>query len=188
VAITLTIISWLVLIGFLGLGAWKIRSGQTAVGVVLVVITLLAWPIWQWVRPHVAYANITGTEVKREDHDQNVKTPSRDVRYIYANDGRDRQFRNEDSWAWFKLNSDDTFGRAKRLEDSDQKVWIVYYGLRSNLLSWHPNVISVTERFPVVSTVRMAVFYGLSVVFWGGLAWGALRFGRSAGTAGSSSS
>ena len=109
-AITLTIISWLVLIGFLGLGAWKIRSGQTAVGVVLVVITLLAWPIWQWMRPHVAYADITGTEVKREDHDQNAKTPNRDVRYIYANDGRDRQFRNEDSWAWFKLNSDDTFG------------------------------------------------------------------------------
>jgi hypothetical protein len=188
VAITLTIISWLVLIGFLGLGAWKIRSGQTAVGVVLVVITLLAWPIWQWVRPHVAYANITGTEVKREDHDQNVKTPSRDVRYIYANDGRDRQFRNEDSWAWFKLNSDDTFGRAKRLEDSDQKVWIVYYGLRSNLLSWHPNVISVTERFPVVSTVRLAIFYGLSAVFWGGLAWGALKFGRSERVAGPSSS
>jgi len=188
VAITLTIISWLVLIGFLGLGAWKIRSGQTSVGVVLVVITLLAWPIWQWMRPHVAYANITGTEVKREDHDQNVKTPSRDVRYIYANDGRDRQFRNEDSWAWFKLNSDDTFGRAKRLEDSDQKVWIVYYGLRSNLLSWHPNVISVTERFPVISTVRLAIFYGLSAVFWGGLAWGALKFGRRERVAGPSSS
>jgi hypothetical protein len=110
------------------------------------------------------------------------------VRYIYANDGSDRQFRNEDSWAWFKLNSDDTFGRAKRLENSDQKAWIVYYGLRSNLLSWHPNVISVTERFPVVSTVRMAIFYGLSVVFWGVLAWGALRLGRSERFASSSSS
>jgi len=187
-AITLTIISWLVLIGFLGLGAWKIRSEQPAVGVVLVVITLLAWPIWEWMRPQVAYADITGTEVKREDHDRNAKTPNRDVRYIYANDGSDRQFRNEDSWAWFKLNSDDTFGRAKRLENSDQKAWIVYYGLRSNLLSWHPNVISVTERFPVVSTVRMAIFYGLSVVFWGVLAWGALRLGRSERFASSSSS
>jgi hypothetical protein len=187
-AITLTIVSLLVLIGFLGLGAWKIKSGQTAVGVVLVVLTLLAWPVWEWMRPHVAYADITGTEVKREDHDHNAKTPDRDVRYIYANDGSDRQFRNEDSWAWFKLNSDNTFGRAKRLEDSGQKAWIVYYGLRSNILSWHPNVISVTERFPFVSTVRMAVFYGLSVVFWGGLAWAALRLGRGEGVANPSSS
>ena len=177
-AMTLTIITWLVLVGFVSWGAWKIRSGQTPVGVALIVITLIAWPCWQWARPHVAYADITGTEVKRVDHDDNAGTPSQDVRYIYANDGRDRQFRNEDSWPWFKLNSDSTFGRAKRLEDSEQMAWIVYYGLRSNLLSWHPNVLSVTERFPVVSTIRMAIFYGLSVVFWGAIAWLAFRLGR----------
>lgn len=177
-AMTLTIITWLVLIGFLGWGAWKIRNGQTAVGIALIVITLIAWPLWQWARPHVVYAAITGTEVKRVDHDRKASTPTQDVRYIYANDGRDRQFRNEDSWPWFKVNSDSTFGRAKRLEDSEEKVWIVYYGLRSNLLSWHPNVLSVTERFPVVSTVRMIIFYGLSVVLWGAVAWLALRLAR----------
>jgi hypothetical protein len=177
VTIVLTTITWLVLIGFLGWGAWKIRSGQTAFGIALIVFTLLAWPPWQWARPHVVYASITGTEVKRVDHDRDASTPSRDVRYIYANDGRDRQFRNEDSWLWLKVNSDSTFGRAKRLEDGDEKAWIVYYGLRSNLLSWHPNVLSLTERFPFVSTVRMTIFYGLSVVFWGAIAWLALRLG-----------
>ena len=59
--------------------------------------------------------------------------------------------------------------------------------MRSNLLSWHPNVISVTERFPVVSTVRMATFYGLSVVFWGAFAWGALRLRPGERDAGPSS-
>jgi hypothetical protein len=174
----LTTITWLVLAGFLGWGLWKIRAGQTAFGIALIVITLLAWPVWQWARPHVVYAAITGTEVKRVDHDSNDRTPSRDVRYIYANDGRDRQFRNEDSWLWLKVNSDSTFGRAKRLEDTKDRAWIVYYGWRSNLFSWHPNVLSLTERFPFVSTVRMIIFYGLSLVLWGGIAWLASRFGQ----------
>ena len=178
-ATTLTTITWLVLIGFLGWGAWKIRGGQRAAGIALIVFTLIAWPVWQWARPHVTYADITGTEVKRVDHDRNVSTPTRDVRYIYANDGHDRQFRNEDSWPWVKFNTDSTFGRAKRLEDSEAKAWIVYYGLRSNFLSWHPNVLSVTERFPVISTVRMVIFYGLSVVFWGAIGWLAFRLGRN---------
>ena len=177
-SIVLTITSWLVLIGFLGWGAWKISQGQTAFGIALIVVTLIAWPAWQWARPHVVHASITGTEVKRVDHDSNAGTPSRDVRYIYANDGGDRQFRNEDAWLWVKFNSDSTFGKAKRLEDSNDKAWIVYYGWRSNLFSWHPNVLSLTERFPFVSSVRMLIFYGLSVFAWGAIAWLAFRLER----------
>lgn len=174
-AILQTTVTWLVLLGFLGWGFWNIKSGHKTIGIALIVITLLLWPGWQWTRPHVIHANITGTEVKRVDHDSSDLTPTRDVRYIYANDGRDRQFRNEDSWLWLKVNSDSTFGRAKRLENSDDLAWIVYYGWRSNLFSWHPNVLSVTERFPFVSTVRMTLFYGLSLLLWGGIAWLALK-------------
>lgn len=178
-SVILTIISWLVFFGFLGLGAWKLRKGQTTVGIALIVITLIVWPLWEWARPHAIHASITGTEVKRVDHDSDAGTPSRDVRYIYANDGRDRQFRNEDAWVWLKVNSDSTFGKAKRLEKSEEQAWIVYYGWRSNLFSWHPNILSLTERFPFISSVRMAIFFGLSVLLWGAIAWLALRFGRS---------
>ena len=186
-AIVLTTVTWLLLLGFLGFGFWNYRSGQKTVGVALIIVTLLVWPAWQWARPHVIHANITGTEVKRVDHDGVDRTPTRDVRYIYANDGRDRQFRNEDSWLWLKVNSDTTFGRAKRLENSEERVWIVYYGWRSNLFSWHPNVMSLTEQFPFVSSVRMALFYGLSVLLWGGIAWLALRLRRDNDTSNNAS-
>lgn len=182
-AISLTSITWLILLGFIAWGAWNIWRRHTAAGVALILITIVVWPLWEWARPHVTHANITGTEVKRVDHDGDAGTPNHDVRYIYANDGGDRQFRNEDAWPWFKLNSDTTFGRAKRLENSEGKAWIVYYGWRSDLFSWHPNVLSVTEQFPVISTIRMIIFYGLSVVLWGAIAWLAIRLKRSADVA-----
>ena len=109
----LTVLTWLILLGFCGWAWWKVRKGQRGLGIALLAVTLTAWPFWEWARPHVIHGVITGTEVKRVDHDHNPATQTKDVRFIYAHAERDFQFRNEDSWLWIKVNSDSIFGRAK---------------------------------------------------------------------------
>lgn len=77
---------------------------------------------------------------------------ARDVKFVDTVNQKNnaRVFRNEDTgWGWppyFKFNSSDVQARAANListETDKQWVLIRHYGVRSNLLSIYPNVLSI---------------------------------------------
>jgi len=107
---------------------------------------------------------------------------TRDVRYIESlrPDRRERVFRNEDTgWGWppfFKMNSADMQARARDLvSTAEEPRWVRlrYYGIRSQLFSIYPNVLSVTQvqdpddvGLPWVRITAFAALAGLALWVW----------------------
>ncbi|MCA8881725.1 MAG: DUF1523 family protein [Rhodobacteraceae bacterium] len=108
---------------------------------------------------------IVGSEVRRveigpnaifwagaEPTDKNAQ--NRDIKFISAvyESGRTRVYRNEDTgWGWppyFKFDSADVQAQAANLTSNQSApVWVQvrYYGIRSNLFSIYPNVLSMKK-------------------------------------------
>lgn len=60
--------------------------------------------------------------------------------FVTDKDGNKEEFKNVDAWALFKFNS----SHLQNQMDTDQKLDIETDGIRFPLLSWYPNVTSVT--------------------------------------------
>ncbi len=94
--------------------------------------------------------HITGTEVKRFDTKTKEGQMSSDVRLIYAQtlDGKTRVYKNVDTGWWppyLKFDSGDIAGDATNFAQDDTKpvVLVTYYGIRSPMFSWYPNVLDL---------------------------------------------
>ena len=83
----------------------------------------------------------------------NAASGNRDVKFISTvfEGGRPRVFRNEDTgWGWppyFKFDSADLQARASDNVSSEADprwVRVTYYGVRSNLFSIYPNMLSIS--------------------------------------------
>jgi hypothetical protein len=145
------------------------RSGGTflAIAALLVGLPALSW--WEYARPTWTTGIISGTEVRRSDDD--AQGGSRDIQYIYMRNRADAgvELENEDSWWWFKRNSERIFNDAKTATDRKTEMTVMWNRWRSQLLSLHPNVIAIgpAGKWPLWSW-RIWGFYGTSLVLWFG--------------------
>src|SRR3546814_10806878 len=66
-----------------------------------------------------------------------------DIQYVYMRNRADAgvELENEDSWWWFKRNSERVFNDAKTAADRKTEVTVIWNRWRSQLFSWHPNII-----------------------------------------------
>jgi hypothetical protein len=144
---------------------WRTSGLAAAIAALLVGAPLWFW--WEYARPTWTTGTVSGTEVRRTDPDASGKT--RDVQYIYMRNQADAgvELENEDSWWWFKRNSERVFNDAKTAEDRKTEVTVMWNRWRSQLFSWHPNVIAFGRAgsWPLWSW-RTLTFYSLSVFLW----------------------
>ena len=141
------------------------RTGGTLPAIAALVVGLPLWFAWEYARPTWTTGTISGTEVRRSDPDAQGNT--RDVQYIYMRNKADKglEIENEDSWWWFKRNSERIFNDAKTATDRNTEVTVIWTRWRSQLFSWHPNVIAIRPSGEWWSW-RALAFYALSLVFW----------------------
>jgi len=143
------------------------RSGGVAASILALVVGIGLWSWWEYARPSWTTGMISGTEVRRTDPDAQGRT--RDVQYVYMRNKSDAgvELENDDSWWWFKRNSERVFNDAKTAVDRKTEVTVMWNRWRSQLFSWHPNIIAMgpAGSWPLWSW-RTLTFYGLSVVLW----------------------
>ena len=143
------------------------RTGGVVAAVAALAIGIPLWFGWEYARPTWITGTISGTEVRRTDADAQGNT--RDVEYIFMRNRADRglELINDDSWWWLKRNSERVFNDAKTAQTRNTEVTVMWYGWRSTLFSWYPNVIAIgpAGSWPLWSW-RMVMFYGLSLFFW----------------------
>lgn len=143
------------------------RTGGVAAAIAALVVGVPLWFGWEYLRPTWTTGTVTGTEVRRSDPD--VRGSTRDVEYIYMRNLADAglELENEDSWWWFKRNSERVFNDAKTAQDRKAEVVVMWNRWRSTLFSWHPNVISIgrSGSWPLWSW-RTLSFYGISLALW----------------------
>lgn len=141
------------------------RTGGVVVFIAALVVGLPLWFGWEYARPTWTTGTISGTEVRRSDPDPRGNT--RDVQYIYMRNQADKgvELENEDSWWWFKRNSERVFNDAKTAEDRHTEVTVMWVRWRSQLFSWHPNVIAIRSSGDWWSW-RALGFYLLSTILW----------------------
>lgn len=143
------------------------RKGSTLVAIMALVVglPLLTW--WEFARPTWTTGIVSGTEVRRSDTDVSGKV--RDIQLIYMRNQADAgvELENEDSWWWFKRNSERVYNDAKTAADRKTEVTILWNQWRSQLLSLHPNVIAIgpAGAWPLWSW-RTLTFYGLTGMVW----------------------
>ncbi len=143
------------------------RTGGIVVAIAALVVGMPLWFWWEYARPTWTTGTVSGTEVRRSDPDASGKT--RDVQYVYMRNQADAgvELQNEDSWWWLKRNSERVFNDAKTAEERKTEVTVMWNRWRSQLFSWHPNVIAFgrSGSRPLWSW-RTLTFYGLSVILW----------------------
>ncbi len=143
------------------------RTGAVAVAIGALVVGMPLWFGWEYARPTWTTGTISGTEVRRTDPDARGNT--RDVQYVYMRNRADAgvELENEDSWWWFKRNSERVFNDAKTAEDRKNEVTILWNRWRSQLFSFHPNIIAFGRAggWPLWSW-RTLTFYILSLILW----------------------
>src|SRR3546814_9481838 len=90
----------------------------------VVGIAYLGW--WEYARPTWTTGTVSGTEVRRSETDARGMT--RDVQYVYMRTRADAgvELENEDSWWWFKRNSERVFNDAKTAADRKTEVTVVW--------------------------------------------------------------
>lgn len=160
------------------------RAESIAVAIIALLIGVPLWFWWEYARPTWTTGTISGTEVRRTDPDALGNT--RDVQYIYMRNQADSgvELENDDSWWWLKRNSERVFNDAKTATDRKTEVTILWNRWRSQIFSWHPNVIASGPAgvWPLWSW-RTLLFYSLSLVLWigyfSGFTWLGRRFGRT---------
>jgi hypothetical protein len=143
------------------------RMGSVATAIAALVIGLPLWFGWEYARPTWTAGTISGTEVRRSDPD--ARGITKDIEYIYMRNRADKglELENEDSWWWFKRNSERVFNDAKTAAERKTEVTVMWNRWRSTLFSWHPNVIAIGRAgsWPMWSW-RTLAFYSVSVVLW----------------------
>lgn len=143
------------------------RAGGVVVSVVALVVGIVFWFGWEYARPSWTTGIVSGTEVRRSD--ANADGVTRDLQYIYMRNRADVgvELQNEDTWWWFKRNSQRVFNDAKTAETRQSEVTVMWNRWRSQLLSLHPNVIAIgpSGAWPWWSW-RTLTFYGLTGVLW----------------------
>jgi hypothetical protein len=156
------------------------RTGGAVPAIAALVIGLPLWFGWEYARPTWTTGTIIGTEVRRSDPDAGGNT--RDVQYIYMRTTADKglEIENEDSWWWFKRNSERVFNDAITAEDRKTAVTVLWYRWRSQLLSWHPNVLAIRPAGDWWSW-RAMFFYLLSLPLWAAYFYGFSRLNRRSG-------
>ena len=177
---------YIVLLAILVLAFILWRRGSALLAIAALVVGIPLWFGWEYARPTWTTGIITGTEVRRSDPDARGNTA--DIQYIYMRNRSDRGFEliNENSWWWLKRNSDRVFNDAKTAQERKTDMTLSWYGWRSTLFSFYPNVIAIgpADSWPAGS-LRAIVFYGLSVFLWLGYFWAFVRLGRSSAPSGS---
>jgi hypothetical protein len=156
---------------------WRTGGGIRAIAAIIVGFPL--WFGWEYARPTWTNGTISGTEVRRSDPDPRGNTT--DIEYIFIRNQADRgiELVNEDSWWWLKRNSERVFNDAKTAQLRNTEVTVMWYRWRSTLFSWYPNVIAVSPGGSnLLWSLRVLVFYGLSVLPWLGYFWGFSRIRR----------
>ena len=143
------------------------RTGPLAVAIAALIVALPMWLWWEYARPTWTSGTISGTEVRRSDPDPLGYT--RDVQYIYMRNRADAgiELENDDSWWWFKRNSERVFNDAKTAQERKGEVTVLWNRWRSQLFSMYPNIIAFGRAgsWPLWSW-RIWSFYLLSVVGW----------------------
>ncbi len=149
------------------------RTGRVAVAIAALVVGAPLWFGWEYARPAWTTGTVSGTEVRRTDPDAGGNT--RDVQYVYMRNRADAgvELVNEDSWWWFKRNSERVFNDAKTAEVRNTQVTVMWNRWRSHIFSRHPNMISFGRagNWPLWSW-RTLTFYTLSVFVWFGYFYG----------------
>ena len=144
---------------------WRKREALLAIASLVVGIPL--WFGWEYARPSWTTGLVTGTEVRRSDPDARGNTT--DIQYIYIRNRSDRgmELINSDTWWWLKRNSDRVFNDAKTAEARKTEMTLVWNRWRATLFSLYPNVIAIGPAgyWPLWS-VRVIIFYVLSVLLW----------------------
>lgn len=167
----------LIAIGILAYILWR-RSG-VLLALAAIAVGLPLWFAWEYARPTWTTGFVTGTEVRRSDADARGNTS--DIRYIYIRNTSDRglELVNEDSWWWLKRNSERVFNDAKTAEVRKTEMTILWNRWRSTLFSFYPNVIAIgtSGSWPLWS-IRVVIFYGLSVLLWGAYFYGFSKLRR----------
>src|SRR3546814_5213226 len=99
---------------------WRKDSEFIAIAALVVGIAYLGW--WEYARPTWTTGTVSGTEVRRSETDARGMT--RDVQYVYMRTRADAgvELENEDSWWWFKRNSERVFNDAKRSEEHTSEL------------------------------------------------------------------
>jgi hypothetical protein len=141
------------------------RTGGAVAAIAALVVGIPLWFGWEYARPTWTTGTISGTEVRRSDPDARGNT--RDVQYIYMRNKADKgvELENEDSWWWFKRNSERVFNDAKTAQDRHSEVTAIWTRWRSHLFSWHPNVLAIRPAGEWWSW-RALMYYMLSVPLW----------------------
>src|SRR3546814_16417443 len=77
-----------------------------------------------------------------------------------------------DLWWWFKRNSERVFNDAKTAADRKTEVTVIWNRWRSQLFSWHPNIIDFGPAglWPLWQ-LRVLTFYVFTAVGWIGYFW-----------------
>ena len=162
----------------------RVGLGLLAVFILLYALTA------SYYLPRTELVHVTGTEIKRLDRDQqDGSTVTTDVRYVMTkriDDGSAMVFRNEDTgWGWppyFKFDSGDLAGEAMNIAKTsgDATVLVRYYGWRTNLFSWYPNIVSVQVVEPDYDGVPIfnITFIVLSIIVFALLGWYVRKLSR----------
>ncbi len=149
------------------------RTGAIFAAIAALVVGAPLWFGWEYARPAWTTGTVSGTEVRRTDPDARGNT--RDVQYVYMRNRADAgvELVNEDSWWWFKRNSERVFNDAKTAEDRNTEVTVMWNRWRSTVFSWQPNMIAFGRagNWPLWSW-RTLTFYTLSVFPWFGYFYG----------------
>ena len=174
-------IGYLVLLAILVLAFILWRGGAPLLAIAALVVGIPLWFGWEYARPTWTTGLITGTEVRRSDPDSRGNTT--DIEYIYMRNRSDRgmELINDDSWWWLKHKS--TSGSSttpKTAQDRNTEMTLLWNRWRSTLLSKYPNVIAIGHAgsWPLWS-LRVIVFYGLSLVLWLGYFYAFFRLRRA---------
>jgi hypothetical protein len=160
-------IGYLLLLAIVLLAFLVWRSGAAAAAIAALLVGLPLWAWWEYARPTWTTGTVSGTEIRRSDADAAGNT--RDIQYVYMRNRADAgvEIENEDSWWWFKRNSERVFNDAKTAEARGSQVTVMWNRWRSTLFSLHPNAIAFGRAgaWPWWSW-RTLSFYGLSLVVW----------------------
>lgn len=155
----------LLAVGLFAFVLWRKGSEVIAVAALVVGVAYLGW--WEYARPTWTTGTVSGTEVRRSDPDAAGRTS--DVQYVYMRNRADAgvELENEDSWWWFKRNSERVFNDAKTAEVRGTEVTVVWNRWRSQLFSWHPNIIDFGDAgaWPLWQ-LRVLIFYIFSAALW----------------------
>jgi len=152
------------------------RSGGIVVTIAALLVGAPLWVWWEYARPTWTTGTVSGTEVRRTDPDARGLT--RDVEIVYMRTRADAgmELENDDSWWWFKRNSERVFNDAKTAADRKTEVTVMWNRWRSTVFSLSPNVIAFGRAgaWPWWSW-RTLSFYGFTAALWfayfAGFAW-----------------